>query len=229
MTSVVFITPFLLYFPYNIREKNIEEYESNLFSEENLKTKLNMLLKLTLPSVINQLDKKNVTGLVLVSKRMPKKYKELLSKLETKYEMIKIILCDDKTKLTDMNISRLINNDLKATVKLNIGEIICKKYTSLVKKYIKNDNCDSVIRFKYGYKVDFKQNKYIPVYGNTIGMAYVSNDDSTVYKVLNREISKKCIVEKYMGSWILVDDTKGAFYDLSKKDLLSKNFHIENK
>lgn len=229
MTSVVFITPFLLYFPYNIREKNIQEYASNLFSEEHLKTRVNMLLKSTLPSVINQLDKKNVIWIILVSKRTPKKYKDLLTKLETKYKMIKIVLCEDKTKLTDMNISRLIDNDLKATVKLDIGEIICKKYTCLVKKYIKNDNCDSVIRFKYGYKVDFKENRYTPVYGNTICMAYISNDDSTVYKVLDREISKKCIVEKHMGSWILVDDTKSVFYDLSKKNLLSKNFHIENK
>ncbi len=89
MTSVVFITPFLLYFPYNIREKNIQEYASNLFSEEHLKTRVNMLLKSTLPSVINQLDKKNVIWLILVSKRTPKKYKDLLIKLETKYKMIK--------------------------------------------------------------------------------------------------------------------------------------------
>ena len=215
---VIYITRFSLVVTSMLtstRTGSYSEYLKYLFSDERMNVKFKLFESITLPSIVNQLDLKNVYWIICVSNKMPERYLNRLNNLIKPYDFIKTLTFKDNEDVNDNIISTKLfqayKNKIKATIRLDDDDGLSRCHTKNVKKYMQHRYLDHILGFKsglsYNYNLDKCETIYFPKSIPAVGCCFYSLN-KTIYGCgshSNYEKKYKCIVDKKKISWIISD------------------------
>ena len=127
---IIYITRFSLVMTSMLtstRTSSQSEYLKYLFGDERMNIKFKLFESITLPSIVNQFDLKNVYWIICISDKLPERHLSRLNNLIKSYNFIKTVTFKDNENINDKIISTKLfqayKNKIKATIRLSLIHI----------------------------------------------------------------------------------------------------------
>ena len=249
---IIYITRFSLVITSMLtstRTSSQSEYLKYLFGDERMNIKFKLFESITLPSIVNQFDLKNVYWIICISDKLPERHLNRLNKLIKPYSFIKTLTFKDNENINNKIISTQLfqayKNKIKATIRLDDDDGLLRTHTQNVRKYIQLRYLGHILGFQAGISYSYNLHKcervHFPKSIHAVGCCYYSLE-KTIFDCIDHSYylkEYKCIVDKAHISWIISDSTisdsqrnkdEEQFKYTKSIDLINKYFpHINLK
>ena len=221
---IIYITRFSLVVTNMLtstRRSSYDEYLEFLFSDARMNTRFELFENITLPSIVNQVDLKNVYWFICISDKLPSRHLNRLNDIIKPYNFIKTVTVGDNenlnNKIKSTRLFQSYKNKIKATVRLDDDDALTRFHTKNVKKYMKPKYLNHILGFKTGIFYNYNLNRCRFHFGRAgtwipaVGCCYYSLDN-TIYgcgdhsKYTNKY---KCIIDYKTPCWVITDSNFG--------------------
>ena len=215
---IIYITRFSLVMTSMLtatRTSSYSEYLKYLFGDKRMNVKFQVFESITLPSIVNQFDLKNVYWIICISDKLPERHLSHLNNLIKSYNFIKTVTFKDNENMSDKIISTKLfqayKNKIKATIRLDDDDGVARTHTKNVRKYMQLKYLDHILGFTKGVTYNYNLHKCerIHFYKSipAVGCCYYSLE-KTIYGCGDHSYYQnnyKCIIDKMHVNWIISD------------------------